>query len=54
MLNRFKAYEGERVRKNIDNIVRVYIQQCQQVPTIKQLLKTNKSEVIDLLRNLRA
>ena len=53
IINRFQFYESQRVKKNIDNIVRTYMHETKQVPTIKQLLKSNKKDMIDLLRNLR-
>lgn len=53
VLNRFSFYESERVKKKIDSIVRTYMQQTKQVPSVKQLLRSNKREVVDLLRNIR-
>lgn len=53
VVSRFERYESERLKKNIDNIVKAYMKETKQVPSIKQLLKSNKKDVVDLLRNMR-
>ena len=53
IITRFEHYESQRLKKNIDNIVKTYIKETRQVPSIKQLLKSNKQDVMDLMRNMR-